>query len=158
MSERLASNVVRDVRQRLIPAAARRGQEELAAWSASLSADGVDERLDALSRRLCRDVGEGVAAATAAAAAADVLDATLGVLLPNDVLPPVARVCAAISLRLTRQKVREWTDRHVTVGQFASFTSHHNLSITISPKFISLFSFKGIGWGLCLRCDQIRSD
>ena len=109
-SERLASNVVRDVRNRVIAeVAAGRSTEALECGSAFSVAD---RRLESLSDRLCDEVRRQ--ALVLLNSATTLLGTTLDVLLPNDVLPQVRRLCHDITVRLTREKVLEWLDRHVT--------------------------------------------
>ena len=121
VSDRLASNVIRDVRQRVIPSIACRGQECVKAWPRKpLLADGqrVDEQLDSLSGQLCQDVRRETSSLLAGVTTTSILDSTLAVLLAKDVLPSVRQVCVAVTVRLTHEKVFDWTERHVTLGQF----------------------------------------
>lgn len=111
VAERLASNIVRDVRHQLIPRLVLNAQATLNSWAK------VDnqQRLEALCRDLCVDVRkEAVSLAISATAS---LDTTLVALLPNDLLPQVKKICVTIASRLTHEKVDDWINLHVTVGK-----------------------------------------
>ena len=112
VAERVASNIVRDIRHQIIP-------------RVSLDAAGDDgcprANDDSFCQRLCESVrlqaAERVSSATAS------LDATLSALLPNDLLPAVKQVCCAVAARLTNDKVTEWLQLHVTISKFFSNSS-----------------------------------
>ena len=110
VAERLASNIVRDIRHQVIPRLALSAQVTVKSWSR------VDDthRIDALCRNLCSDVRSEATSVTVSATAS--LDATLTALLPNDMLPQVKKVCIAITSKLTHGKVFDWVNLHVTVG------------------------------------------
>ena len=110
VAERLASNIVRDVRHQIIPRLAVSAQADLKTWTK------VDDppRLETLCRKLCVDVRNE--AVSSAASAVTCLDATLAALLPNDLLPPVRKVCIVIASKLTHGKVLDWINLHVTMG------------------------------------------
>lgn len=110
VAERLASNIVRDIRHQIIPRLALSAQADLRSWTK------VDDppRLETVCRKLCVDVrNEAVSSAASAVAS---LDATLAALLPNDLLPPVRKVCVVIASKLTHGKVLDWINLHVTMG------------------------------------------
>lgn len=117
VAERLASNVVRDIRHQIIPRLVQKAQASLKTWR-----DSVDDRrstfkdpVESLCRQLCLDVrNESASSATSAVAS---IESTLTALLPNDLLPPVKKVCVVIASKLTHGKVLDWIHLHVTNGK-----------------------------------------
>jgi len=114
VAERVASNIVRDVRHQIIPRV-----------SLDAQAAGNDNRPqtidDSFCKRLCESVRLQAAERVSSASAS--LDATLSVLLPNDLLPAVKQVCCAVAARLTNEKVTEWLQLHVTISKFYNIAS-----------------------------------
>ena len=105
VSERVASNIVRDVRHQIIP-------RVCTTQTVATTAD------DSFYQRLCQSVG--LEAAERVASASESLNATLAVLLPNDLLPAVKQVCCKVAARLTNEKVFEWINLHVTASKVFS--------------------------------------
>uniref|UniRef100_A0A0P5J8S4 Codanin-1 n=1 Tax=Daphnia magna TaxID=35525 RepID=A0A0P5J8S4_9CRUS len=111
VAERLASNVVRDVRHQIIPRLVLNAQATLKTWPST-----AKDPVESLCLQLCVDVrNEAASAATSAIAS---LESTLTALLPNDLLPPVRRVCVSIASKLTQGKVLDWIQLHVTKSLF----------------------------------------
>lgn len=89
----------------------------LKSWASGQQNSGQDGRIDELSRKLCDRVKQE--AALRANPDCTFLDGTLlSALLPNDMLPTVRKVCAAIVAQEIREKVSDWINLHVTVGLF----------------------------------------
>ena len=118
VAERLASNVVRDVRHQIIPRLVQNAQTSL-----KTRRNSIDDRqsinkdpVESLCRQLCHQVrNESALSATSAVAS---IESTLTALLPNDLLPQVKRVCVSIASNLTHVKVVDWIQLHVTNGKF----------------------------------------
>ncbi|KAI9565452.1 hypothetical protein GHT06_009244 [Daphnia sinensis] len=111
VAERLASNVVRDVRHQIIPRLVLHAQATLKTWPST-----AKDPVESLCLQLCADVrNEAASAATSAIAS---IESTLTALLPNDLLPPVRRVCVSIASKLTQGKVLDWIQLHVTKSLF----------------------------------------
>jgi len=114
VAERVASNIVRDVRHQIIPRV-----------SLDAQAAGNDNRPqtidDSFCKRLCESVRLQAAERVSSSSAS--LDSTLSVLLPNDLLPAVKQVCCAVAARLTNEKVTEWLQLHVTISKFCNQAS-----------------------------------
>ena len=150
VSDRLASNVVRDVRHQVIPGLAARGQASVKSWPAD--SQRIDEKLESLSDQLCFDVRARTSELAVSGTAS--LDVILESLLPNDILPQVRCVCVAIATKLTRAKILDWMDRHVTIGQyrnyfefafvFVLFLSSPDSSLGSTFVFNSSFTFESI--------------
>lgn len=144
VAERLASNIVRDVRHQLIPRAALEAQAAIRSWPTDEDDTKHQQRIDELSRRLCDQVRRDAMARTGSQS--DLLDSTVTALLPNDVLPAVRQVCSAVAAHEIREKVTDWINLHVTVGQF-SFTMM--IAMMKSSKFYLFYlqvSSKATSW------------
>lgn len=115
IAERLASNIVRDIRHRVIPHLAQSAQAKLRTWPQNTDTRKIEE--------LCRDLCSSVRkeAASTANTAVSSVNATLAALLPNDLLPAVREMCVSITTKLTREKVLDWLNLHVTLGKKTHF-------------------------------------
>ena len=111
VAERLASNIVRDIRHQIIPRVIGKAHTTLKTWNKT----DDTHQLDDLCRSLCADVRSETLSAVESATIS--LDATLTALLPNDLLPPVRKVCVVIASRMTHDKVLDWINLHVTIGK-----------------------------------------
>ena len=119
VSDRLASNVIRDVRHQVIPGLVERGQGVIHQWQPAETLN-LEEKFGSLSGELCRDARQQEQLLTSSILTS--LKRILDVLLPNDVLQRVSELCVEITARLARQKVAAWMNRHVTLCKFLSFS------------------------------------
>lgn len=129
VAERLASNVVRDVRHQIIPRLVLNAQATLKTWPST-----AKDPVESLCLQLCVDVrNEAASAATSAIAS---LESTLTALLPNDLLPPVRRVCVSIASKLTQGKVLDWIQLHVTKSKSCHLSVVFLFSLFLISSFL----------------------